>query len=152
PGGVGGMACRLAGALETKNTSLGQMRMRSVPEFKFFVFGQKDAFEGKVVLLMDSDSGSTSEVFAAGLQELGRATVVGQRSLGAALPSVIQKLPTGALFQYAIGDFRTPSGVLVEGRGVIPNREVELTRRTLLEGRDAQLEAAIEQVLTVSKK
>jgi C-terminal processing protease CtpA/Prc len=54
------------------------------------------------------------------------------------------KLPTGAIFQYAVADFRTPSGVLVEGKGVAPDLEIKLTRRSLLEGRDAQLEAAVE--------
>jgi C-terminal processing protease CtpA/Prc len=41
---------------------------------------------------------------------------------------------------------RTPKGVILEGRGVIPDHEVNLTRRELLNGRDAQLEAAIQQI------
>ena len=80
------------------------------------------------------------------MQATHRATVIGERSLGAALPSVFQKLPTGALFQYAIADFKTPDGVLLEGRGVIPNLEVLLTRQALLAGRDPQLDAAIAQI------
>ena len=63
--------------------------------------------------------------------------------MGAALPSVFGKLPTGALFQYAIADFKTPKGVLIEGLGVKPDIEVKLTRRALLEGRDPQLDAAV---------
>ncbi|HEX8090456.1 MAG TPA: S41 family peptidase, partial [Blastocatellia bacterium] len=89
--------------------------------------------------------------FAAGIQELGRATVVGEPSMGAALPSQIIQLPTGARLQYAIADFKTPKGVLVEGRGVRPDVEVSLTRRALLEGRDSQLEAAIEQIKKVKR-
>ena len=100
----------------------------------------------------DGGSASTSEIFAAGMQELGRAVVVGERTAGAALPSIIQKLPTGALFQYAIADFRTPKGTLVEGRGVAPDVEVKFTRRALLEGRDPQLDAAIEQINKQSKQ
>jgi carboxyl-terminal processing protease len=80
------------------------------------------------------------------MQELGRAVVVGERTAGAALPSIFQKLPTGALFQYAVADFRTPKGTLIEGRGVAPDIEVRLTRRALLKGRDPQLDAAIEQI------
>ena len=63
--------------------------------------------------------------------------------MGAALPSVFGKLPTGALFQYAIADFKTPKGVLIEGVGVKPDIEVKLTRRALLEGGDPQLDAAV---------
>ena len=88
-------------------------------------------------------SASTSEVFASGMQELGRAVIVGEGSAGAALPSIIQKLPTGALFQYAIGDFKTPKGTLIEGRGVLPDAPVKLTRAALLSDRDLSLEAAV---------
>ena len=73
--------------------------------------------------------------------------VVGERSLGAALPSYFQKLPTGAIFQYAIADFKTPKGILIEGRGVIPDFEIKWDRKDLLAGRDAQLDKGIEQLL-----
>jgi len=145
PGGVGGMANGIDGMLETKQTTLGVMKMRT-SQVNFITFPQPGAYSGPVVILMDGGSASTSEVFAAGMQELGRASIVGERSAGAALPSVFTKLPTGALLQYAIADFRTPKGMLIEGRGVVPDREVNLTRRTLLEGRDTQLEAAIDQI------
>jgi carboxyl-terminal processing protease len=145
PGGVGGMASGIAGVLESKQTSLGVMTMR-VGHTNFAVFPQPGAYIGPVAILIDGSSASTSEVFAGGMQDIGRAVVIGERSAGAALPSVFEKLPTGALFQYAIADFKTPKGVLVEGRGVIPDKEVKPTRRALLEGRDTQLEAAIEQV------
>jgi carboxyl-terminal processing protease len=145
PGGIGGMASGLAGLLETKEASLGTMTMRAA-KINFVIFPQSGAYEGKVVILTDGGSASTSEVFAAGMQELGRAAVIGERSMGAALPSHIEKLPTGALFQYAIADFKTPKGALIEGRGVAPDREVKLTRAALLAGRDSQLDAAIEQI------
>lgn len=101
--------------------------------------------------MIDGGSASTSEIFAGGMQELGRAVIIGERSLGAALPSTFQKLPTGALFQYAIADFKTPKGILIEGRGVIPDIEVKWNRASLLTGRDIQLESAIEQILKRSK-
>ncbi|HJQ24523.1 MAG TPA: S41 family peptidase [Blastocatellia bacterium] len=146
PGGIGGLAIGMAGLLAARQDSLGTMKMRE-GELKFVFSPQENAYAGKVVILVDGDSASTSEIFAAGLQELGRAVVVGERSLGAALPSVIQKLPTGALFQYAIADFKTPKGVLIEGRGVIPDLDVKRTRAALLAGHDAQLDAAVERIL-----
>jgi len=145
PGGLGGMASGIAGVLEKEQTSLGTMHMRS-GHINFAVFPQPGSYLGPVVILTDGGSASTSEIFAGGMQEIGRAQVVGERTVGAALPSYFQKLPTGALFQYAIGDFKTPRGTLIEGRGVAPDVEVKLTRRSLLDGRDAQLDAAIEQI------
>ncbi|MEW6209573.1 MAG: S41 family peptidase [Acidobacteriota bacterium] len=145
PGGVGAMASSIAGVLETRPGSLGAMKTRT-GQIEFRIFPQRDAFTGPVVVLIDGRSGSTSEVFTSGMQESGRVIVVGERSVGAALPSAFQKLPTGALFQYAIADFKTPKGVLIEGRGVIPDVEVILKRSDLLRGRDLQMEAAIEQI------
>jgi carboxyl-terminal processing protease len=145
PGGLGGMASGIAGVLEKERTSLGTMHMRS-GHVNFAVFPQPNPYLGPVVILTDGGSASTSEIFAGGMQEIGRAVVVGERTVGAALPSYFQKLPTGALFQYAIGDFKTPRGTLIEGRGVAPDVEVKLTRRSLLDGRDAQFDAAIEQI------
>src|SRR5262245_17122697 len=128
PGGVGGIAAGLAGRLTDKGGSLGTMKTRT-GELKFAVFPQQSPYTGPIIILIDSMSGSTSEIFAGGMQELGRAIVVGERSAGACLPSYFQKLPTGAIFQFAIADFKTPKGVLVEGRGVAPDIELKWNRR-----------------------
>ncbi len=145
PGGIGTMANHIAGYLESRTLSLGRMTMRQ-GYMNFNVVPCPNPYTGKVIILLDGASGSTSEVFSSGMQENGRAIIIGERSVGAALPSTFEKLPTGALFQYAIADFKTPKGVLVEGRGVLPDLEVRLTRKDLLNGRDAQLEAAINEV------
>src|SRR5262245_7309209 len=144
-GGIGGLAPGIVGLIETRQTSLGASRMRS-GQMKLAVFPQAQPYTGPVAVLIDGGSGSTTEIFAAGLQELRRAVIVGERSAGAVLPSDMVKLPTGVIFQYAFADFRTPSGALLEGRGVAPDVEVKLTRASLLAGRDAQLEAAIEEL------
>lgn len=146
PGGVGGMSNGIAGLLFEKAASLGTMKYRS-GEMNFNIYPQKDAFAGKIIIVTDYGSASTSEVFAAGMQETGRARIVGETTAGAVLPSVIEKLPTGALFQYAIADYKSPKKILIEGRGVIPDIAVELTRQTLLENRDLQIETAIKEIL-----
>lgn len=151
PGGVGGMASGIAGNLCDKPGSLGTMKLRS-GEMRFAIFPQSEVYTGPVAVLIDGLSGSTSEVFSGGIQELGRAVIVGERSVGAALPSLIQKLPTGALFQFAIADFKTPKGVLVEGHGVTPDIEVKWDRASLLAGRDAQLDAALVQLRKAKPK
>ena len=146
PGGVGGMAPGIAGSVTDKKTSLGTMNMRSGVT-DFVVYPQENPFKGKVFIVTDHASASTSEVFAAGMQEMGLATVVGTTTAGAVLPSIFEKLPTGAIFQYAISDYRSPKNILIEGRGVIPDIDVKQTRKALLAGRDAQLDAAVTFIL-----
>jgi len=96
-----------------------------------------------VVLLTDEGTASTSEILAAGLQEARRAVVVGDTTLGAALPSAIERLPGGAVMQYIVADFKTPKGVLLEGRGVQPDKRVIETWAGLESGRDPVLDAGV---------
>jgi carboxyl-terminal processing protease len=77
------------------------------------------------------------------LKDLHRARIFGTRSAGAALPSVIERLPNGDGFQYAIANYISTGGQPLEGIGAIPDEEVRLTRRGLLAGDDAPLEASI---------
>lgn len=145
PGGIGGMAPGLAGLMLNEQKSLGTMRTRD-SSMDFIAFPQRDPFAGKVVILTDHGTGSTSEVFAGGMQDIGRGTIVGEPTAGGVLPSVFDTLPTGALFQYAVSDYRTPKNVLLEGRGVSPDITIAQTRKALLAGGDRQLERAIELI------
>jgi carboxyl-terminal processing protease len=141
-GGLGIMAVGLAGLLSAEEFSLGAMMQRR-GHMNFLVNPQPGVYTGAVVILVDRLSASTSEIFALGLQEAGRAAVVGETTAGAALPSIFTRLPTGATFQFAFADFKTPKGVRVEGRGAVPDVPVRLDRRSLLAGRDPQLDAAL---------
>ena len=102
-----------------------------------------DAFNGPLVLLVDQLSGSAAELFAACLQAIRRAAVVGERSPGAVTESDMMVLPNGAIFMYPVAQLATPDGTVLEGRGVVPDIEVGLDREMLLKGIDSQLEAAI---------
>jgi carboxyl-terminal processing protease len=145
PGGFDGVGQGLAGLLLDKQTTLGMSRMRQGFE-NYIVYPQKNPYLGPVVVLLDSMSGSASESFSGGMQAVGRAVVVGQRSGGGDLDASIDKLPTGALLLYAYADFVTAKGVSLEGRGVTPDIEVKLTRASLLSNADPQLEAAINYI------
>jgi carboxyl-terminal processing protease len=144
-GGLVGMIGGLAGLIDARQISLGSMQVRG-GRSDFYTFPQKSPYTGAVVILIDGSTQSAAEIFASGMQENHRATLVGERSAGNTLPSVIKALPTGALFQYAFANFRSPRGTTLEGRGVIPDVSVRLTRRTLLGGRDPQLDAALKQI------
>ncbi|MFM7052069.1 MAG: S41 family peptidase [Planctomycetota bacterium] len=149
PGGVGAMSMGLAGYFLPEPASLGTMISRD-GTIDFMVTPRKVSSAGKRVrtisrplaIVQDIRSGSTSEIFAAGLQELGRARVFGETSAGQALPSMAVELPNGDILQHAMADFVTPKGTRVEGRGVVPDQAVVPTRAELLAGRDPAVDAA----------
>ncbi len=143
PGGIGGMAMGMAGWLVDKpDQRLGTMYLRDA-KINFVINPRPEVFTGPVAILMDGMSASTSEIFAGGLKDLGRARVFGTRSAAAALPSVIEKLPDGDGFQYAIANYISEGGKPLEGAGVIPDVDVKLTRDALLAGHDSVLDAAL---------
>lgn len=140
-GGIAVMASGISGWLSDRQFQLGTMQLRQ-GHIGFTVSPQTGAFLGPVAMLIDSNSASTSEIMAAGLQEAGRVRVFGESSPGSALPSVFKALPTGDLLQHAIADMQTPKGVLIEGRGVTPDETVRRTVADLANGRDPVREAA----------
>jgi len=146
PGGLGIMAIGMAGwFIDKPDQRLGTMHMRQAP-LKFTVNPRPPVYRGRLAVLVDGCSASTSEIFAGGMQDLGRARVFGTRTAGAALPSAIDRLPNGDAFQHALADYISEGGRSLEGVGVTPDVEVPLTREALNVGRDPVLDAALEWI------
>ena len=100
------------------------------------------------MLLIDGLSASTSEIFAAGLQDLGEATVVGSQSAGMALASMIEVLPNGDRLQFVIWNLTRTNGERVEGVGVTPDIVVSTTPKDFQDGKDPVLQAALDFLLS----
>jgi len=155
PGGVGFMVAGVGGHFLDSTVSLGTLRARG-GELRFVVNPRRATgsgepvrpYAGPLAILIDPLTGSTSEVFAAGMQAIGRARVFGETSAGQALPAMATRLPTGDVLLHATADLVAPDGRRVEGRGVVPDEAVPLRREELLAGRDAAMEAAIRWIET----
>lgn len=149
-GGVGAMIMGMSGHFFARPETLGTMRMREAT-LRFVANPIRVArsgaplapYEGRVAVLVDELSASTTEILAAALQRLGRARIFGVPSAGQALPAIVTKLPNGDRLMYVIGDFAGPGGARLEGAGVTPDVSTPLSRGALLAGRDDALEAAL---------
>jgi C-terminal peptidase prc len=106
-----------------------------------------NAYSGPLVVLIDVMSASSAEEFSGALQAIGRAVVVGERSAGICVTADVLQLSNGAVLMYPNAQTRTADGTVLEGRGVIPDITVTLERSQLLEGSDAQLQAAIHYIV-----
>lgn len=146
PGGVGSMAIPIARMLVQEGASLGRLQMREFNQ-EFKVAANPDAFAGPIAILIDEGTASTSEIFALGMRDIGRVTIVGAGpSAGMALPSMIEELPDGGLIQYVVGDYRSGKGTVAEGEGVVPELTVVETRADHVARRDPVLDAAVEHL------
>jgi carboxyl-terminal processing protease len=143
PGGLGAMAMGMSGwFIEQPGQRLGTLYMRDTM-LKFVVNPRANTFSGPLAILVDGASASTSEIFAGGMKDLGRARIFGTHTAAAALPSLFEKLPNGDGFQYAIANYISEGGQPLEGLGVTPDVETPLSREALLAGKDPALDAAI---------
>ncbi|HEY1925706.1 MAG TPA: S41 family peptidase [Candidatus Acidoferrum sp.] len=100
-------------------------------------------YAGPVVILVDAHSASSSEVFAAGMQDSQRAKIIGSQScgcvLGIAKPRVMKG---GGVLEMSEVLWYSPKGRRLEGTGILPDETVLPTLRNLQRRQDPALEAA----------
>lgn len=85
-------------------------------------------FEGRIAVLVNGASGSASEIVAAALKERGKATLLGSRTAGAVLASMIRPLVHGYQLQFPVTDYVSIEGLRIEGKGVPVDHEVPTPR------------------------
>jgi carboxyl-terminal processing protease len=106
--------------------------------------GRSDAYAGKIFILVNDGSASASELFAGGLQALGRAQVIGTQTCGCLLGYFgYARVPGGGGLAYSEMGFRTASGAAIEREGVRPDILVEWDAEDIRQARDRVLEAAM---------
>jgi carboxyl-terminal processing protease len=110
------------------------------------------ALTQKMVVLVDSDSASASEIVAAALRDYHRATLVGQRTFGKGSVQEDFPLPDGSDLHLTVERWFGPNGESIDGTGITPDVPVALPDadhrfRLDAEGadpaQDAQFEAAL---------
>ena len=104
-----------------------------------------------MVVLVNRDSYSAAEFFAAALQEYGWAKVVGEKTCGKGNFQTGFQLSDGSLLNISIGKYYTPQGRSLTDIGVTPDVELEYDDDTyaklyygqLSDEEDTQLQEAI---------
>jgi len=81
-----------------------------------------------LVILVDHQSASASEILAGALQDHKRAIVVGTPTFGKALVQSVHRLSDGSGLAVTVAHYYTPSGRDITRKGISPNVLVEITR------------------------
>lgn len=105
-----------------------------------------------VVVLINSDTASASEVLAAALRDHGRATLIGTPSFGKGISQGHQALPDGRTLVATGWFLRRPSGAWLQDSGLVPDLTVAGLEETYA-GHEAKLPGALKppaQVETVA--
>jgi tricorn protease len=107
-----------------------------------------------MIVLSDENTASDGEAFAYGFQQLGLGKVVGTRSWGGEIwLSSSNRLSDGGLARAPMmGLYGNNGEWIIEGHGVDPDIAVENLPHATFRGGDAQLDAAVEQLLEMIRK
>ena len=96
-----------------------------------------------MAVLVNGDSASASEIFAAALQDYDWAEIVGEQTYGKGIVQYIIPLSDGSAVKLTSAKYYTPNGECIHGIGVTPDVKVAADENS---ASDTQLEAAVSEV------
>ncbi len=94
------------------------------------------------VVLVNGATASASEIVAGALKDYNKATLIGETTFGKGVVQTLLDLSNDTLLKVTTAKWYTPSGLSINGEGIKPDQEVELTYDDTNHGRDPQLNAA----------
>lgn len=104
-----------------------------------------------LVVLVNENSASASEILAGAVKDTDRGTLVGVQTFGKGLVQRLFTLPDGSGLNVTIQKYYTPKGTSIHGIGIEPDEVVQLREKYLTtsltdipEGEDDQLQKALE--------
>jgi carboxyl-terminal processing protease len=128
------------------------LRFLGVPADLYAGDAGENAYLGPLVILVNEGSASGAELFAAGMQENGRAAIVGRQTCGCLLATVPHRVKGGGEVDISEFNVLTAKGNRLEGSGVIPDVTVPLTLEDLRDRHDATLRQAVAILHTSSAR
>ncbi len=138
------------------------MLSRLVEKDKLLVYtknkeGKKEEFKSDsaktvdipMVLLVNGNTASASEIMTGCLKDYGKATVVGTKTYGKGIVQSIMPLPDGSAVKFTIASYYTPNGTNIHKKGIEPDVEVKISdeqwkKAQTDEKADTQLKKAME--------
>lgn len=103
-------------------------------------------FRKPLVVLVDGNSASASEIYAGAIQDYGIGQIVGTQTYGKGVVQQIYDLKDGSCVKLTIAEYLTPKGRSIDGEGITPDVEVEYERDENRPDYDNQMEKALELI------
>ncbi|MBC6937195.1 MAG: S41 family peptidase [Chloroflexi bacterium] len=148
PGGLLSTAIEIASAFIKDGTILIEDFGRG-EERVFEASGSYIGVSVPLVLLVDEDSASASELVAGALQDRGRAKIIGETTFGKGTVQTWRELVNGGGVRLTIARWLTPNRSWIHDVGITPDIVVEWTPEVRNDPNDPQLKAALDYLLTL---
>jgi carboxyl-terminal processing protease len=97
-----------------------------------------------LVVLVNEGSASAAEIMAGAIQDYKKGTLIGKKTFGKGSVQELLTIGDGLSLKITIAKWLTPNGRAINGEGIKPDVEVDLTDDDIKADRDPQLDKAIE--------
>ena len=107
---------------------------------------EENKFTHPMVVLVNGNSASASEIYAGAIQDYGLGKIVGTQTYGKGVVQQIFDLKDGTCVKLTIAEYYTPKGRNINGKGITPDVEEEYELNEKNPEADNQLEKAVEEL------
>ena len=121
PGGMSGAAVDAANIFLKEGIIVSTQGKFSTSEIYYLAQEDIKDDERTVFILIDGQTASAAEIFAAAMQEQGRARIIGTQSKGKGTLQKLISLSGGGVLAITNSLFKTPSGRILNGKGITPD-------------------------------
>lgn len=115
-----------------------------------FIYADERRIEIPLAVLVNGNSASASEVLAGAVKDTNIGVLVGTRTFGKGVVQDLFRLADGSGVKITVSKYFTPSGICIDGEGIVPDYVVEMDEELtaniprLTFEEDIQLQKAVE--------
>lgn len=146
PGGFLDVATQLAGWFLKRGDVVVREKFHSGDQQVFYAQGNGSLANLPVVVLVNGGSASASEILAGALRDMRGAKLIGDKTFGKGSVQEMEDMKDGSSLKITIAAWLTPNGDEIDKKGLTPDIEVKLTDDDVKNGKDPQLEKALEVI------
>ncbi len=144
PGGYLSAAVEIASWFIPPGELVAREKFADGSETPYRSSGRRSLENVPTVVLINQGSASASEILAGALSDIRGVKLVGEKTFGKGSVQEVEDLRGGSSLKITIAKWLTPNGTSIDEKGLEPDIKVEIKNGDAENGKDIQLEKAIE--------
>lgn len=129
--------------LDGEKILIQKSKLSSSDELTYSLRGQALFGNTRTIVLVNENTASASEIVTGALKDYGKATVLGKTTFGKGVVQTMLNLSGSTILKVTTAHWYTPLESSINGTGIEPDIEVEMSYDDINALRDPQLDAAL---------